>query len=46
MAMFHQETRARRDLFIHYELLFTALLMGLDWQQGLMTIIIRETGLF
>lgn len=46
MVMFHQESGTRRDLFIHYELLFTALLMGLDWQQGLKTIIIRETGLF
>lgn len=46
MVMFHQESRARRDLFIHYELLFTVLLMGLDWQQGLMPIIIRKMDLF
>lgn len=46
MVMFHQESGAHRDPFIHYELLFTVLLMGLDWQQGLMPIIISKMDFF
>lgn len=46
MVMFHQESRARRDPFIHYELLFTVILMVLDWQQGLMPIIISKMDFF